>query len=99
MVKAVLKSRQFWTMLIDLLVKLVVLFLGRFAPPDALSFWNELWAIMQVFVLFLISVFTVDDAAMMIALSRGGAGVGSSRGIGDGSLREQAKMLLQSVWK
>jgi len=99
MVKAVLKSRQFWTMFVDLCVKLIVLFLGRFASPDALTFWNELWMIMQVFVLFLISVFTVDDAATMIALSRGGTGVGSSRGIGGGDIKGQAIMLLQSVWK
>lgn len=62
----VLKSKSFWTAMIDAVAKILALVVGKFYPQQA-QFVNELWLALQPVALALVAAFLSDDLAVKVA--------------------------------
>jgi hypothetical protein len=58
-----LKSRAFITALIDAIVKIVFLVVGKYAAPDVADMLHQIWLIAQPIVGLLLVAFTINDEA------------------------------------
>ena len=64
-VAALLKSRKFWVAVLDLVVSLVLFFVGKYTSPSALEDVKVIIVAIQPVAIILIGAIAYEDAALI----------------------------------
>ena len=63
-----LRSKAFWTALVDVVVKMTLIILQQL-NPEAIPLADEIWLALQPLVLIIIAAFTADDLEQRIVVT------------------------------